>query len=69
MASRIITDISDFIFVEDTPEPADAIFLPGGTHAEQPEYAAALYRQVVDEKGLVFRTALIVARPSTPGAA
>lgn len=45
MASRIITDISDFIFVEDTPEPADAIFLPGGTHAEQPEYAAALYRQ------------------------
>lgn len=27
MASRIITDISDFIFVEDTPEPADAIFL------------------------------------------
>ena len=31
MASRIITDISDFIFVEDTPEPADAIFLPGGT--------------------------------------
>ena len=45
MASRIITDISDFIFVEDTPEPSDAIFLPGGTHAEQPEYAAALYRQ------------------------
>ena len=45
MASRIITDISDFIFVEDTPEPADAIFLPGGSHAEQPEYAAALYRQ------------------------
>ena len=45
MASRIITDISDFISVEDTPEPADAIFLPGGTHAEQPEYAAALYRQ------------------------
>ena len=45
MASRIITDISDFIFVEDTPEPADAIFLPGGTHAEQPEYADALYRQ------------------------
>lgn len=62
MASRVITDISDFIFVEDTPEPADAIFLPGGTHAEQPEYAAALYRQAVDEKGLVFRTALIVCK-------
>lgn len=42
--NRIITDISDFIFVSDGPEPSDAIFLPGGSHPEQPEYAAALYK-------------------------
>lgn len=36
MASRIITDISDFIFVEDTPEPADAIFLPAAPTPSSP---------------------------------
>ena len=43
MNSRTITDISDFIFVSDTPCKVDAIFLPGGSHPEQPEYAAELY--------------------------
>lgn len=42
--NRIISDISDYIFVADAPEKADAIFLPGGTYPEPPEYAAALYR-------------------------
>ncbi len=41
---EIITDISNFIFVSDEPEKADAIFLPGGSHPELPEYAAELYR-------------------------
>ncbi len=41
----IIKDISDFIFVSDLPEQVDAIFLPGGSHPEQPEYGAQLYRQ------------------------
>ena len=45
MINRIITDISEFIFVSDTPRKVDAIFLPGGSHPEQPEYAAELYRQ------------------------
>ena len=45
MNSRTITDISDFIFVSDTPCKVDAIFLPGGSHPEQPEYAAELYRK------------------------
>lgn len=45
MNKRIITDISDFIFISDEPEEADAIFLPGGSHPEQPEYAAELYHQ------------------------
>ena len=43
MISKIISDISDFIFVSDKPQKADAIFLPGGSHPEQPEYAAELY--------------------------
>lgn len=42
---EIITDISNFIFVSDEPEKADAIFLPGGSHPELPEYAAELYRR------------------------
>ncbi len=43
--NRIITDISDYIFVADMPERVDAIFLPGGSHPEQPEYAARLYQK------------------------
>lgn len=43
MANRIITDISNYIFVSDIPEKSDIIFLPGGSHPEPPEYAASLY--------------------------
>lgn len=43
MDNRIIADISNFIFVSDEPVRADAIFLPGGSHPAQPEYAAKLY--------------------------
>lgn len=45
MNNRIISDITNFIFVSDAPEKVDAIFLPGGSHPEQPEYAAELYHQ------------------------
>ena len=45
MNDKIISDISEFIFVADAPSAADVIFLPGGTHPEQPEYAAQLYHQ------------------------
>lgn len=45
MKNRIITDISNYIFVADEPEKVDAIFLPGGSHPEQPEYAAELYHK------------------------
>ncbi len=41
----IIRDISNYIFVSDAPQKADAMFLPGGSHPQQPEYGAALYRQ------------------------
>ena len=42
--NRLIRDISDFIFIADQPEKVDGLFLPGGSHAEQPEYAAELYK-------------------------
>lgn len=45
MNTRIISDISNFIFVSDKPEKVDAIFLPGGSHPKQPEYAVELYNQ------------------------
>ena len=45
MTNRIITDISDYIFVADEPQKVDAIFLPGGSHPQQPEYAAELYHK------------------------
>lgn len=45
MDNRIISDISNYIFMSDEPAEVDAIFLPGGSHSEQPEYAAELYRQ------------------------
>lgn len=43
--NRIITDISNYIFISDEPATSDAIFLPGGSHPEQPEYAAELYHK------------------------
>lgn len=41
-----IDDITNFIFVEDTPIQADIIFLPGGSNPALPEKAAELYRAV-----------------------
>ena len=43
MNDRIIKDITDYIFVCDTPCKADIIFLPGGTYAEVPEKGAELF--------------------------
>ena len=45
MTSKIITDLSNFIFISDPPKQADAIFLPGGSHPAQPEHAANLYKK------------------------
>ncbi len=54
MTNRIITDISNYIFVCDEPDKIDAIFLPGGSHPEQPEYAAELYKQGIAPILIVF---------------
>ena len=40
-----IHDLTDFIFLSDTPQPADILFIPGNGHAEPSEYAAQLYHQ------------------------
>lgn len=66
MDHRIITDISNFIFVSDEPEKADAIFLPGGSHPEQPEYAARLYHQGY-AKWLILSGGISVKRDKWPG--
>ena len=66
MDKRIITDISNFIFVSDKPEAADAIFLPGGSHPEQPEYAVELYHQGY-AKWLVPSGGVSVKRDKWPG--
>lgn len=66
MNPRIITDISNFIFVSDEPEKADAIFLPGGSFPEQPEYAAELYRQGYARR-LVPSGGISVKRDKWPG--
>lgn len=42
---RWIQDISDFIFLQDTPAPSDVIFIPGNGHALPAEHAARLYHE------------------------
>lgn len=40
---RTIEDITNFIFLEDKPQQADIIFIPGGSYAEIAEEAARLW--------------------------
>ena len=40
-----IGEMTDFIFLEDAPQPADILFIPGNGHAEPAELAARLYRE------------------------
>ncbi len=66
MVNHIIADITNFIFVSDEPEKADAIFLPGGSFSEQPEYAAKLYHEGF-AKWLVPSGGISVKRKKWPG--
>lgn len=43
--SRMIEDITNYIFLSHTPQRADIIFLPGGAFPEVPELAVKLYRE------------------------
>ena len=66
MNDKIIADITNFIFVEDKPQKVDAIFLPGGSHPEQPEYAVDLYLKGY-AKWLVPSGGVSVKRDKWPG--
>ena len=66
MNNRIINDITNFIFVEDKPQKVDAIFLPGGSHPEQPEYAVELYHKGY-AKWLIPSGGVSVKRDKWPG--
>lgn len=43
--SNFVQDMTDFIFVEDAPEKADIIFVPGGDQGALAVTAARLYRE------------------------
>ena len=45
MKTRIIDDITRFVFVEDKIEKSDIIFIPGGSDPELGEYAAEIYKK------------------------
>lgn len=64
--NRIIMDISSFIFVSDDPRKVDAVFLPGGSHPEPPEYAARLYRESY-AKWMIPSGGVSVKRDRWPG--
>lgn len=42
---KFIQDITDFIFVEQKPQKADVIFIPGGEHGEIAVTGARLFRE------------------------
>ena len=49
MNMRVVQDISNYIFVEDQPEKADAILIPGGAYPELAELAARLFKEGYSE--------------------
>jgi uncharacterized SAM-binding protein YcdF (DUF218 family) len=44
-AAIFVQAVTEFIFVEDTPQQSDVIFIPGNAHPEHVLRAAALYHQ------------------------
>ena len=66
MDHHIINDIGNFIFVSDEPEKADVIFLPGGSHPAQPEYASELSHRGY-AKWLIPSGGVSVKRDKWPG--
>lgn len=66
MDHHVINDIGNFIFISDEPEKADVIFLPGGSHPAQPEYASELYHRGY-AKWLIPSGGVSVKRDKWPG--
>ena len=50
MYEEFLKQIEDFIFVEDLPEKADIIFVPGNGYPQMAEKAAELYRKGLAQK-------------------
>lgn len=44
MYEEFLKQIEDFMFIEDKPEKADVIFVPGNGYPQMAEKAAELYR-------------------------
>ena len=42
---RVITEITNFVFIDDIPEKADIIFIPGGSNPEIAERAAEIWKE------------------------
>ena len=42
---KMLDDITSFIFIEDKPQKADIIFIPGGSWPEPAEKAAELWKE------------------------
>ncbi len=66
MTDRMIRDITEFIFVSDTPRQTDAVFLPGSSHPAQPEYGAQLYKMGLT-RWLVPAGGISIKRDMWPG--
>lgn len=45
MYGKFLSQIEEFIFVEDAPEAADIIFVPGNGYPQNAEQAACLYKE------------------------
>ena len=50
MYEEFLKQIEDFIFVEDLPEKADIIFVPGHGYPQMAENEAELYRKGLAQK-------------------
>lgn len=48
---KIISDIYDYIFVADNPQKVDAIFLPGVSFPEMPEYVKVGIEWLISRNG------------------
>lgn len=51
--NKIIKAITDFIFVEDTPQKSDSIMVVGGSYPEAAEIAANLWKQGYADKIMI----------------
>ena len=50
MYEEFLKQIEDFMFIEDKPEKADVIFVPGNGYPQMAEKAAELYRNGLHQR-------------------